>query len=332
MTSSIADPARNMMARPYSSLSVQEVDVELTEASLTALLMGREVYYQTEYLALRRGSEVALVAVRKESEKPLFSPVVDLRVLARPDQVMWIPSSGTDVGNPTAMARAALAHTRPGVQMHVVQGRFEHVNFIWQPVLTRVRVRDVVPPQSPKLFEMAQEVLAFDEQLPPIELVLDAVDIRELAAEHPAQSYLLPCGGSQIQLGVPVEFLDTRPKQQPGWLLIACEQSRKIYRHFYGENPTRVDICPMRRIDRSDPGLELAKCCLIPQGIRVVGHAAVVPWGASRDEIRQALRVITGIEAPPSTAFDPVDDVAGSQPDSHEEHQDYAGVHGAIKC
>src|SRR5262249_32012840 len=161
--------------QPYSTLSVQEVDVELTEASLTALLMGREVYYQTEYLALRRASEVALVAVRKESDKPLFSPVVDLRVLAEPDQAMWIASPTTDVDSPTAMAYAALAHARPGVQLHLVQGRFEHVNFIWEPALTRVRVRDVVPPRSPKLFEMAQEVLAFDERLPPIELVLDAV-------------------------------------------------------------------------------------------------------------------------------------------------------------
>jgi hypothetical protein len=230
------------------------------------------------------------------------------------------------------MAGAALAQPRPGVRVHIVEGRFEHVNFIWEPALTRVRVCDVIPPQSPKLFEMAQDVLAFDADLPPIDLVLDAVDITELAAKHPAPSYLVPCGGSRIQLGVPVEYLDTRPAQQPGWLLIGCEQSRKLYRYFYGEDPTRVDICPMRRIDRADPELDLATCCLIAAGIRVAGRGAIVGWGASRDDIRQALRVITGLEAPPASAFDAVDTSAGSTSKGAGDASDGLDVHVAVKC
>lgn len=316
-----------MGARPYSSMSVQHVDVELNTASLTEYLMGREVYYQTEYLALRRGKDVALIAVRKESDKPLFSPIVDLRVLAEPDETMWVVSPTTDVGNPSAMAQAAIAHSHSGVRVYLVQGRFEHANFIWEPKVTQVRVRDVIPPRSPKLFDMAREALAFDADVPPIELVLDAVDIVELAAQHPAPSYLLPCGGSQIELGVPVEFLDTRPAQQPDWLLIGCEQSNKLYKHFYGENPTRIDICPMRRIDRADAEPSLAKCCLIAEGIRVVGNGVVVGWGASRDDIRQALRVITGVQSPPPTAFDPVD-TASTEP----EHAERVEVPTPIKC
>jgi hypothetical protein len=293
----IPDPVPNMMARPYGCLSVQEVDIALTEASLMSWLVGREVYWQTDYLALRRGDEVALVAVRKASTKVLCSPVVEVRVLAEPHQVAWIASPTTDVGNPTALALTALRHTRPGVLVYLVQGRFEHVNFIWEPALTRLRVSEVVPPRPPKLFAMTQEVVAFDEDLPPIEVVLDAVDLRGLASDHPAERYLLPCRGSGIQLDAPVEFLDTRPARRRDWLLIGCEQSRRLHKHFYGDEPTRIDICPRRRIDRADPELGLAKCCLRERGIEVGGHTAVVPWGANLDEIRSALRILTGVDA-----------------------------------
>jgi hypothetical protein len=294
----IPDPVPNMMARPYGCLSVQEVDIALTKTSLTSWLVGREVYWQTDYLALRRGDEVALVAVRKVSTKVLCSPVVEVRVLAEPHQVAWIASPTTDVGNPTALALAALRHTRPGVLAHLVQGRFEHVNFIWEPTLTRVSVSEVVPPRPPKLFAMTQEVVAFDEDLPPIEVVLDAVDLRRLASDHPAERYLLPCRGSGIQLDAPVEFLDTRPARRRDWLLIGCEQSRLLHRHFYGDEPKQVDICPRRRIDRAGPGLGLVKCCLRERGIQVGSHTAVVPWGANLDEIRSALRILTGVDPP----------------------------------
>ena len=294
----IPDPVPNMMARPYGCLSVQEVDVPLTETSLTSLLLGREVYWQTDYLALRRADEVALVAVRKASTKDLCSPVVELRVLAEPRRVAWIASPTTDVGNPTALALAALRHARRGVRAYLVQGRYEHVNFIWQPALTRVRISEVVPPEPPKLFAMTQQVVAFDEDLPPIELVLDAVDLLDLASDHPAKRYLLPCRGSGVQLHAPVEFLDTRPAVRRDWLLIGCEQSRRLHRHFYGEEPKRIDICPRRRIDRGDPELRLVKCCLRERGIEVGGHTAVVPWGANLDEIRGALRILTGVDPP----------------------------------
>jgi len=52
------------------------------------------------------------------------------------------------------------------------------------------------------------------------------------------------------------------------------------------------------RIDRGDPELGLVKCCLRERGIEVGGHTAVVPWGANLDEIRSAVRILTGIDPP----------------------------------
>jgi hypothetical protein len=292
----IPDPTPNTITRPYRGLSVQEVAVPLTELDLVPFLLGREVYRRTDYLVLRNGAESALVAVRKESTEPLFSPVVEARVLASRDEVFSISAPQTDVGNATALARTALRHARPGVRAYVVQGRYEHVNFIWEPAPVRIRVTEVVPPEPPKLYAMAEQVVAFDEDLPPIELVLDAVDIGQLADANPAARYLLPCRGSGVDLGGEVAFLDTRPAERRDWLMLGCERSLQFHRHFYGDEPPRVDICPRQRIGDSGGGRTLAKCCLLERGVDVTGEAAIVPWGSNLDEIRLALRRLTGVD------------------------------------
>ena len=299
-------PAANTMARPYRGLSVQEVDVPLTEIDLLLHLLGREVYRRTDWLVLRNGGEAALVAVRRESDEPLFSPVVDARVLALPGETVWVEAPEADVGNATAVARAALAAGREGARAYRVRGRYEHVNFIWEPAPVRVVVTEVVPPEPPKLFALAEQVVAFDEDLPPVELVLDQVDIRALADAHPAPRYLLPCRGAGVDLPAPVEFLDTRPAERRDWLMIGCERSLQFHRHFYGDEPPRVDICPRRRVESGAVGRPgdavLTKCCLIERGIEVDGQVAVVPWGSNMDEIRLALRRLTGVAAPAEAA------------------------------
>jgi hypothetical protein len=288
-------PAPNTRANPYRGLSVQEVDFPLTERAVLEYLDGREVYRRTDYLALRSRGETVLVALRKADLEPLFSPVVEARVLAEPDETAWVESPGTDVGNATALAAAA----RPGARASVVLGRYEHVNFIWEPAPIPVRVTEVVPPSPPKLFAQAQQVVAYDEDLPPVDLVLDAVDVHHLAADHPAAQYLLPCRGSGTDLGAPVAFLDTRPAERGDWTLIGCERSVQFHRHFYGDEPPHVDLCPRKRVEAAGlvgaapdarTGVTLTKCCLIERGLEVDGDLAVVPWGASLDEIRDGLR------------------------------------------
>jgi hypothetical protein len=175
-----------------------------------------------------------------------------------------------------------------------VQGRYEHVNFIWDPAPVRIRVTEVVPPEPPKLFAMAEQVVAFDEDLPPVELVLDAVDIRRLAADRPAPEYLLPCRGSGVDLDGDVSFLDTRPAERRDWTLIGCERSLQFHRHFYGDEPPRVELCPRLRLAAGEP--TLAKCCLLERGVEFDGQTAVVPWGSNLDEIRRALRWLTGVD------------------------------------
>ena len=176
----IAEPAPNTITRPYRGLSVQEVDIPLTPAAIGNLLRSREIYRRTAFLVLRHGDQTALAAVRPADPGPLFSPVAELRVLSRPDTTVWISDPGTDVGNASSLAAAALRHQRDGVLAYVVQGMFEHVNFIWRPAPVRIRVTEVIPPHPPKLLAMAGQAVAYDEDLPPVDLVLDAVDVGDL--------------------------------------------------------------------------------------------------------------------------------------------------------
>lgn len=297
----IPDPAPNTRAHPYRGLSVQETDVPLTGADLVPWLLGREVYRRTEYLALRGSGGTALLAVRKASLEPLFSPVVDARVLAGPNEVVSVSAPDADVGNATALAAAARAHRRPNARAYVVTGRHEHVNFIWEPSPVTVMVVEVRPPDPPKLYEQARQVVDFDEDLPPVDLLLDTVSIADLAAAHPAATYLLPCRGSGVELPGAVAFLDTRPSQREDWLLIGCERSVQFHRHFYGDEPPQVDLCPLHRVEAgrgADP--VLVKCCLRERGVDVSDGVAVVPWGATLDEVREALRLLTAVDRPSS--------------------------------
>src|SRR5690349_12143607 len=134
-----------------------------------------------------------------------------------------------DVGNATALAGTAV----PGAATTVVLGRFEHVNFMHRPAPIPVRVTEVVPPEPAKLLAQAVQAVEFDEDLPPVELILDAVEVEAAAAAHPAPGYLLPCRGSGADLGgAAVSYLDTRPAERGDWLLIGCERSVQFHRHF----------------------------------------------------------------------------------------------------
>jgi hypothetical protein len=150
-------------------------------------------------------------------------------------------------------------------------------------------VLEVIPPEPPKLLEMAQAVLDFDEELPPVELDFVAIDLRELARENPAGHYLFPCRSSGLDLGAEVDFLDSGPPAAADWTLVGCERSRQIHQALYGREPAeRVDFCPRLR-DTAPDEPTLLKCCLNERGVEQEGRRLTVPWGASLEEVRTAL-------------------------------------------
>ena len=283
----------NWICRPYRGVSVQRLGVALTQDAVREHLVGRRVYRRTEVLIAEGDEGHAVVTVDKAPEGDgLFWPVTGVDWISGPDETAFVRDPETDTGNATQMARAAAAGGG-AARVCVVEGRNQHVNLIVEPAPVRVRVVEVVPPHPPKLLDMAQRVLEYDEDLDPVALELVAVDLNDLAAGEDAGHWLLPCRCGGLELGGPVDFLDSGPPAPaPDWTLLGCERSRQIHAELYGSEPAgRVELCP--RVHAGTPSAPtLVKCCLRERGIESDGELVVVPWGATLEEVREALRLL----------------------------------------
>jgi hypothetical protein len=286
----------NVVPGQYRRVSVATVDGPLTGESLTRHFLGREAYRHTRFVVARAGRDTALVRVAKAEDGPLFSPITSVEILALPDECAFVVAPDVDTGIPSALAEVAATQAARCV---VVEGRYHHVSFILDPAPIRIRVGDVVPPRPAKLFDQARRVLELAEDLPPIELVADVVDLVDLATAHPSPQYLVPCRGSGFSVEGPatVAFLDERPPQAD-WTLLGCERSRGIHEWFYGARPKEaVELCP-RRLFPADGRPLLTKCCLLEDSIADQGITVTVPWGASLEQVKQALAAIAKAAEP----------------------------------
>jgi hypothetical protein len=282
--------AANRMPVRYREVAVTTVDYALTIDALGKHFIGREAYRRTGYIVVHRrdGDEVALLQVQTAAREPLFSPITSVELLAGPDEAVHIRAPDVDLGVPGQVGRAAWQQA-PGVRCVIVQGRYEHVSFILDPEPIRVRLAEVAPPYPAKLLDQAQRVLDVAEDLPPIVLEPQIFDLLELAATRPAERYLFPCRGSGIAPeGAEVYYLDERPPRHD-WVLVGCERSRQIHRHFYGDLPPTVEMCP-RELVRPGQDPILTKCCDLEEGVLQDGMMTVVPWGASLKEVHAGLR------------------------------------------
>ncbi len=276
--------AVNLVPGRYRGVAVATVSGPLDEGALRAHFLGREAYRRTRFVVVCAGERTAVLRVAKASQTELFSPIVELEVLAGPKECVFLHRPDVDTAIPSALAATAVADA-PGARAVVVRGRYEHVNFILNPRPRRVVVREVVPPEPAKLFDQAKRVLAVTEDLPPLELVPEVVDLTEVASAHPAAHYLLPCRGSGVTVtGAKVSYLDERPPLA-GWTLLGCERSRQIHRWCYGCEPSTVDFCPKRD---PAPGT-LTKCCLQEEHVEAGDGWVSVPWGSSLEQVREAL-------------------------------------------
>jgi hypothetical protein len=283
---------RNLVPLPYRRVSVQPYAGPMEEAALVAHLLGREAYRRTDFVVLRSPSgQHAVAAVSRAGGEALFSPITAVEVLALPATCRFARSPETDCGNRSALAEAAAAHgVGPGGTL-VVEGLYDHVNLIHHPDPLVLRVVEVTPPFPPKLHDLARRVLAYAD-LPPIRLELERIDLAQRARESGARSFLVPCrSGGLEDLGGPVEFLDERPPERRPWTLVGCERSLQFHRHYYGDEPPRVELCPRKLAGaRGEP--TLLKCCLLELGLERDGQVMVVPWGSDLATVEEALRAL----------------------------------------
>ena len=302
------DPAApNVMPARYRQVSVASVP-SLSPDDLVARFTGREAYRRTRFVVARLAGDpdrCALVELARDGSDDLFSPAVAARVLAPAEQCVYVRDDGADPG--VAFHLARVADRFPDRSCLVVEGRYRHVSFLLNADPVRVTVVDVVPPAPSKLADQVARVLDSAEDLPPISVREWIVDSRSLVSEAGAdlsEGLIVPCRGGGIDIeGVTVSYLDERPSFA-GSTLLGCERSQQIHRWFYGEEAARtIDWCPRRLMDEGPggavagaAGLVLSRCCMIEEGLERRSETVMVPWGATLDEVRRALRLLAGSE------------------------------------
>lgn len=293
----------NVVPLPYRRVSVQWYAGPMTAAAITAHFLGREAYRRSDFIVLRSGNGAdarikdmphAVIAVTRTSDEPLFSPITAVEVLALPEACVFVKDPQTDCGNRSALADLAHRHGVSRDRCLIVEGLYDHVNFILHPAPFVFRVVEVAPPDPPKLYDLVKRVLSYAD-LPPIRVELERIELTELARQCSAREYLVPCrSGGLDELGAPVSFLDERPAERRDWVLVGCERSLQFHRHYYGDEPPRVEMCP-RQIagKRSEP--TLLKCCLLEFDIERDGQVMTVPWGSDLAMVERALRELTDV-------------------------------------
>lgn len=279
----------NLVPLPYRRVSVQRYNGPMTVDAITKLFLSREAYRRTDFIVLRgQGTQTAVIAIIRAESEPLFSQITSVEVLALPETCTFVERPEIDPANRSALAEVAHELGVGPEGTVVVQGLYDHVNFIYHPNPLLVHVIEVAPPEPPKLYGLARQVLSYAD-LPPILLELERIEVTDLAKSVHPTAYLVPCrSGGLDDLSAPVHFLDERPERHD-WTMIGCERSLQFHRHFYGDEPPRVEMCP-RRIagNRGDP--TLLKCCLLETHIEQDNNIMVVPWGSDLAMVEAALR------------------------------------------
>ena len=288
---------RNLVPLPYRRVSVQPYDGAMTAEGLERHFLGREAYRRTDFVALHDQADPtrwAIVAIAcAESQQPnedLFRRIVDVEVLALPNECEFVQNPATDCANPSALASLARERGLGSDKTVVVQGLYDHVNFIHRPDPLVLKVVEVAPPEPPKLYDLLRHVLSYATDLPPIVLELERIEVRALCETVMPTAYLVPCrSGGLDDLPAPVHYLDERPPIREDWTLIGCERSLQFHRHYYGDEPPRVEMCP-REIAGQRDELTMLKCCLLEFHTERDGQVSVVPWGADLAMVERALR------------------------------------------
>ena len=186
----------------------------------------------------------------REPGDAILVPVADAEIVASPGEMAFVDAPEIDTGNATQMPppppRAARA--RACTSSRAVPARELHR----RAGADRRRVVEVVPPEPPKLLEMARAVVDVDEDLPPLEL--------DFRADRPARAgrgaprrplpVSLPLRAASSSTARACDFLDAGARRRRPAPLVGCERSRQIHAALYGHEPARARRLLPRRASR----------------------------------------------------------------------------------
>lgn len=277
-----------MLPGHCKDVAVKKVDFDLTAENIEREIQGKKAYTRCDHYVLRHGDDVAVVAITKAEGMGLFRPIVSHRILALPDDVDLVIDPTVDVINPSSMAKVAEAH--PGRTV-VVEGLFDHVSFVMPDEIIHLDVLDVVPPRPSKLSVLVERALLSGLVHFPVVPRYEEIDLNELAADVKTPAAVFPCEASGLTSGRKAYYLDQLPDVGEEATLVGCDLSARIYRTLYHGDIPRIEMCPQELAPR-DGRKRLVKCCRVREGYQIKENLAIVPWGATVQEVADAINAL----------------------------------------
>jgi len=275
-----------MLPGHCKDVSLRDVDHKLTPELIKEGMSGRKVYTRTDYMVLRREEEYAVVAVHKKSGKELFLPIEAIDIISLPENTVFVRDLSIDVINPSALLRLSKRYPEKTV---VVEGMFNHLNFVHKLEGLPLRVIDDVPPSPSKLSVLVEMALASGFLDMPIIPEVVNLDIVSYLPQVRTEGVMFPCRVSGIKTEMPIYFLDDAPKLEHEVTLIGCHLSKRIFESIYKKEPAFINICPLDHVPDGDVPT-IVKCCKIKNGFREEGNTRCVPWGATVPEVVEAIK------------------------------------------
>ena len=278
-------------------VAYKRVAFPLTREEMIRRLTGVKVFTRTDYFILESFGAFAVAGISKKRGLDLFREVTGVEVLSLPETTAFVRDPECNVLNPHAMARKAVEHSQDTV---VVLGAFEHISFVKgekDPLV--LRVVDFVPPYPSKTLRMVEDALRMGTVSTPVLVEPVLVDALAAVSSSTAEVIMFPCEAGRLEVkGRPVLYLDKTPPidEKAAVALAGCPLSKKIFGIVYHRPPAEFfNVCPRDlALGHFRPGaLHIARCCDVHHA-KVAGGLALVPYGATMDDITGAIKALTG--------------------------------------
>ncbi|MDW5563505.1 MAG: hypothetical protein SA339_09790 [Methanomassiliicoccus sp.] len=267
---------------------MKEVEFPLTREDIAREIAGKKAYTRCDHYVLRNGKDLAVVRIDKAEGKELFRCITRHEVIALPDSTVFIEDPLIDVLNSPAMA--ALSMKYPGKTV-VVQGLFNHVSFTQPGEIMDLEVLDVVPPSPSKLSVLVSRALESGMVDLPVVPKYTEIDLNSIAQGIATKGVLFPCQASGLRSDRSMFYLDQVPVIDEEVTLVGCDLSARIFRSLYHRDVPRIEMCP-QALAPSDGRKRIVKCCKVREGYQIKGDLAVVPWGATVQEVADAIKAL----------------------------------------
>lgn len=238
---------------------------------------GDQVYFLTRYMIRETpdGPEVLGVTPSEEGEG-LMRPVVSTRLIAGASDVCVHPEK-VELAD---RARLISLASRSEKRCTIFRGLDEHLIFVCDPdlsALLTIHVYDAVPPR-PSLSAAIGEIER-----------VGLFGHLEVRFEHHIEDItgsradVYPCRAAGFE-----KTLDA-DRMEGGERVACCLTGAQLFRELYGERFSKVDICPLRRIDQEP---FIARCCRKEReglSLWLGKYGVIVHWGAAPEQVRSAV-------------------------------------------